>query len=126
VLLDSQRKLRTMKKNPAAVAVLQDKYDRLRQSLAQTGPISEGSVLQRSPATSGRSGYQWTRKVAGKTVAVALSQPQFAALQKAVANRRKLGKTIKEMEKLSRQIIFSTTRDTHRRKPLSKKVLGLI
>jgi hypothetical protein len=90
VLLDSQRKLRAMKKNPAAVAVLQEKYDRLRQSLAQTGPISEGSVLQRSPATSGRSGYQWTRKVAGKTVAVALSQPQFAALKKAVTNPARL------------------------------------
>jgi len=115
-----------MQKNPAQVAVLQEKYDRLRQSLAQTGPISEGSVLQRSAATSGRSGYQWTRKVAGKTVAVALSQPQFAALQKAVANERKLWKTIKEMEVLSRQIIFGTAPDTRRRKPLSKKALGLI
>ena len=115
-----------MQKNPAQVAVLQEKYDRLRQSLAQTGPISEGSVLQRSVAASGRSGYQWTRKVAGKTVAVALSQPQFAALQKAVANERKLRKIIKEMEILSRQIIFASTPDTHRRKPLSKRVLGLI
>ena len=115
-----------MQKNPAQVAVLQEKYDRLRQSLAQTGPISEGSVLQRSAATSGRSGYQWTRKVAGKTVAVALSQPQFAALQKAVANERKLWKTIKEMEKISHQIIFGTAPDTQRRKPLSKKALGLI
>jgi len=115
-----------MKKNPAAVAALQKKYDRLRQSLARTGPISEGSVLQRSAATSGRSGYQWTRKVAGKTVAVALSQPQYAALQKAVANERKLWKTIEEMEKISRQIIFGTVPDTKRRMPLSKKVLGLI
>ena len=115
-----------MQKNPAQVAVLQEKYDRLRQNLAQTGLISEGSVLHRSVAASGRSGYQWTRKVAGKTVAVALSQPQFAALQKAVANERKLGKIIKEMQVLSRQIIFGTVPDTRRRKPLSKKVLGLI
>ena len=115
-----------MKKNPTALAVLQGKYDRLRQSLARTGPISEGSVLQRSVTTSGRSGYQWTRKVAGKTVAVALSQPQFAALQKAVANERKLWKTIKEMQKISRQNIFASTPDTSRRKPLSKIVLGLI
>ena len=64
--------------------------------------------------------------MAGKTVAVALSQPQFAALQKAVANERKLWKTIKEMQILSRQIIFGTVPDTRRRKPLSKKVLGLI
>ncbi len=115
-----------MQQAPAQVVVLQQKYDRLRQRLAQTGLISEGSALQRSAATSGRSGYQWTRKVAGKTVAVALSQPQFAALQKAVANERKLWKTVKEMEKISRQIIFASTPDTHRRKPLSKKVLGLI
>ena len=115
-----------MKQNPAALAVLQEKYDCLRQSLAQTGHVSEGSVLQRSVAASGRSGYQWTRKVAGKTVAVALSQPQFAALQKAVANERKLWKIIKEMQKISRQIIFASTPDTRRRKPLSKKVLGII
>ena len=115
-----------MQKNPAQVAVLQEKYDQLRQSLAQTGLISEGSVLHRSVAASGRSGYQWTRNVAGKTVAVALSQPQFAALQKAVANERKLWKTIKEMQILSRQIIFGTVPDTRRHKPLSKKVLGLI
>jgi hypothetical protein len=115
-----------MQKNSAQVAVLQARYDRLRQSLARTGHISEGSVLARSVAASGRSGYQWTRKVAGKTVAVALSQPQFAALKKAVANERKLRKTIKEMEILSRQIIFGTAPDTRRRKPLSKKVLGLI
>jgi hypothetical protein len=115
-----------MKKKPAALSVLQDKYDRLRQSLARTGPISAGSVLQRSARTSGRSGYQWTRKVAGKTVAVALSQPQFAALQTAVANERKLWRTIQAMEKISRQIIFETVPDTRRRKPLSKKALGLI
>ena len=115
-----------MKKSPAELSVLEEKYDRLCASLARTGPISEGSVLQRSTATSGRSGYQWTRKVAGKTVAVALSQPQFAALQKAVANERKLWKTIKEMQILSRQIIFGTVPDTRRRKPLSEKVLGLI
>ena len=118
--------MQLMKKNPAALTGWQKKYDRLRQSLARTGPISAGSVLQRSAATSGRSGYQWTRKVAGKTVAVALSQPQFAALQKAVANERKLWRTIQAMEKISRQIIFETVPDTRRRKPLSKKALGLI
>ncbi len=115
-----------MKKNQTRLAGLRKKYDRLRQSLARTGPISAGSVLHRTAATSGRSGYQWTRKVAGKTVAVALSQPQFAALQKAVANERKLWKTIQEMEKISRQIIFGTVPDTQRRKPLSEKALGLI
>jgi hypothetical protein len=105
---------------------LQRQYDRLRQNLARTGYISQGSVLQRSPATSGRSGYQWTRKVAQKTVSVSLSVDQYAALKKAIANERQLWRTVQQMERISRQIIFGSTTDTHRRKRLSKKVLGLI
>ena len=109
-----------------ARAVLEQRYDRLRQKLAQTGYISRGSVLARSVATSGRSGYQWTRKVAGKTVSVALSPEQFEAMKQAVANHRELSRTIEQMEKISRQILFQTAADTRRRKPLVKKVLGTI
>lgn len=114
-------------KNPSeALAELKREYDRLRKSLAQIGYISQGSVLQRSVATSGRSGYQWTRKVAQKTLTVSLSPTQFAALKQAVTNERKLWKTLQQLEKVSRQIIFASTSDTQRRKPLSKKVMGLI
>jgi len=49
---------------------MEQQYDRLRKSLAQLGYISQGSVLARSMATSGRSEYQWTRKVAQKTITV--------------------------------------------------------
>src|SRR5437773_5046660 len=105
---------------------LQRHYDRLRQKLARIGYISRGSVLARSVATSGRSGYQWTRKVAGKTVTVSLSQEQFEAMKQAVSNQRELRRTIEQMEKLSRQILFQTTPDTRRRKPLREKVLGTI
>jgi hypothetical protein len=115
-----------MKKPSESVPALQGEYDRLRQSLGQTGYISQGSVLQRSVAASGRSGYQWTRKVAQKTVTVSLSPTQFAALKQAVANERKLWKTVAQMERVSRRIIFASTPDTRRRKRLSKKVLGLI
>jgi len=110
---------------PKALAALKAEYQRLRRSLAQTGYISQGSVQQRSVAASGRSGYQWTRKVAQKTVSVALSQAQFEAMQEAVGNERKLWKTIQAMERVSRQIIFASMSDTRRRKRLSKKVLGL-
>lgn len=110
----------------APLAALKAEYDRLRQSLTRSGYISQGSVLQRSVPASGRSGYQWTRKVAQKTVTVSLSQPQFTAMKQAVANERKLWKTIQQMERVSRQIIFASTTDTQRRKRLSKKVLGLI
>jgi len=118
-------KIDRMKKDAAALRTLQAAYRRLRQRLAAVGYISQGSVLQRSVATSGRSGYQWTRKVAQKTVTVSLSRSQFQALAHAVANQRKLRATIQEMERISRQIIFASTSDTRRRKRLSKKVLGL-
>jgi hypothetical protein len=114
-----------MKLRPSSLPSLQAQYDRLRKSLAHIGYITQGSVLQRSVAASGRSGYQWTRKVAQKTISVSLSPAQFSALRQAVANERKLWKTIQQMERLSRQIIFASTPDTNRRKRLSNKVLGL-
>jgi hypothetical protein len=110
---------------PETLAALKAQFKRLRQSLARTGYLSQGSVQQRSVAASGRSGYQWTRKVAQKTVSVALSQAQFEAMKAAVVNERKLWKTIQEMERVSRRIIFASASDTRRRKRLSKKVLGL-
>jgi hypothetical protein len=115
-----------MRNKPASVAALKGQYERLRKSLARIGYVSQGSVLQRSVAASGRSGFQWTRKVAQKTVSVSLSRPQFAAMKQAVANERKLWKTIHQMERVSRQIIFASTPDTQRRKRLSRKDLGLI
>jgi len=115
-----------MRKLSRSVPALQRQYDRLRQSLARIGLISQGSVLERSALTSGRSGFQWTRKVAQKTVSVALSREQFAAMREAVGNRRKLRKTLQQMENVSRQIIFASVADTRRRKRLSHKVLGTI
>ena len=60
--------LRMKKTTSPPRAALEKHYDRLRQKLARTGYISRGSVLARSVATSGRSGYQWTRKVKGKEI----------------------------------------------------------
>src|SRR5437899_10952971 len=114
-----------MKKTVSAQS-LQRHYQRLCSSLASTGYISQGSVLDRSTLRPPRSGYQWTRKVARKTITVALSPQQFQSLGKAIQDRRNLQKTVAKMEKLSRQILFGTLPDTHRRKPLQKQVLGLI
>jgi hypothetical protein len=116
----------SMKTGSPALAALEQQYDRLRKSLAQIGYISQGSVLARSVATSGRSGYQWSRKVAQKTITVSLSRQQFVAMKEAVQNERKLWITIQQMEKLSRHILFATLPDTRRRKRLAKKVLGTI
>ena len=115
-----------MKNSSRSLVALEKQYDQLRRSLAQTGYISQGSVLARSAATSGRSGYQWTRKVAQKTISVALSPQQFVAMKEAILNERKLWKTIRKMETISRQILFASLPDTRRRKRLANKVLGLI
>src|SRR3974390_3168336 len=115
-----------MNKKSATTDPRQAHYQRLCASLADTGYISQGSVLDRSPLRPPRSGYQWTRKVAKKTITVALSAAQFLSLRQAVANRRKLQETIRKMERLSRQILFASLPDTHRRKSFPKKILGLI
>ena len=124
--LDSQPKMAPMKKTSAAPSSWKREYARLRKSLASLGYISQGSVLDRATLRHPRSGYQWTRKVAGKTITVALSPQQFPALRRAVENHRKLSKTIKKMEILSRRILLANLPNPPRRKRLSRKVLGLI
>ena len=100
-------------------------YARLRSHLAQVGWISEGYVQDRGPGAGGPH-YQWTRKVRGKTVSVALSREQYEWLQSAIANWRQVQQTLQEMQRLSRQVLFETVPHPPRRKRLSKKVLGLI
>ena len=100
-------------------------YARLRQRLDNLGWISEGYVQDRGPGAGGPC-YQWTRKVRGKTLSVALSREQYEWLRTAIANWREVQDTLKEMQRLSRQVLFATMPHPHRRKRLGKKVLGLI
>jgi hypothetical protein len=115
-----------MKKKVVPSDSLQRQYQRLCSNLANIGYISQGSVVDRSRLRPARSGYQWTRKVAQKTITVALSPEQFQALRQAIKNRRTLQRTIGKMERLSREILFKTVPDTRRHKPLPKRTLGLI
>lgn len=103
----------------------QDQYARLRQQLAQIGWISEGYVQNRGPGAGGPC-YQWTRKVKGKTVSVALSKEQFEWLQEAIAQWRQAQALLREMQRLSRRVLFETMPHPPRRKKLGKKVLGLM
>jgi hypothetical protein len=73
-----------------------------------------------------RTGFQWTRKIGQKTVTIALSAEQFQAMKQAIQNRRRLRKIVRTMEVLSRQILFATTRDTRRFKPLKIRDLRLV
>ena len=100
-------------------------YRRLCQRLTQTAWISEGYVQDRGPGAGGPC-YQWTRKVRAKTVSVALSKEQYEWLKSAIANWRAMQAVIKEMQKLSRQVLFATVPNPPRRKRLGKRVLGLI
>ena len=65
------------KKPPPVLARLERKYADCRRQLSGIGYISQGSVQDRTARTGGGAGYQWTRKVAAKTVTVSLTQQQF-------------------------------------------------
>ena len=115
-----------MKPTPSKGAAAQRRYEQLRQRLARVGYISQGSVQDRTARKGGGAGYQWTRKVAQKTITVSLTAEAFRQLRQAINNYRNLGRHLKEMERLSRQIIFETAPHPGRRKQLSPKVLGII
>jgi hypothetical protein len=57
---------------------------------------------------------------------VALSREQYEWLRAAIANWRQAQQTLKEMQRLSRKVLFRTVPHPPRRKRLGKKVLGLI
>jgi hypothetical protein len=100
-------------------------YQQLLRRLSSTEWLSEGYVQDRGPGAGGPC-YQWTRKVRGKTVSVALSKEQYDWLREAITNWRMVQKTLKEMQRLSRQELFETVPGPKRRKRLGKRVLGTI
>ena len=108
-----------------SVAQAQQDYARLKERLAKLSWISEGYAQDRGPGAGGPC-YQWTRKVKGKTVSVALSKEQFEWLHAAIQNWKRLKTTLTQMQRLSREELFETIPGTKRRKPLGKRVLGLI
>ena len=110
---------------PPACARWAADYRTLRAALAASGWISEGYVQDRGPGAGGPC-YQWTRKVRGKTLSVALSREQYEWLREAIANWRRVQATLKAMQRLSRQVLFATVPHPPRRKRLSKKGLGLV
>lgn len=110
-----------MKTDPEKIKA---EYEQLRARLAQVGWMSQGYVQDRGPGAGGPC-YQWTRKVKGKTVSVALSKEQYQALAQAIENWRQAEDILNQMQALSRQLIFGSLPDIPRRKPLNKKVLGI-
>lgn len=100
-------------------------YQRLRQSLARTGWIALGSLVERTRPGQGGPRYQWSRRVGPKTVTVALSAQQYAWLKEAIANQRTVWDILLQMQQLTVEHALSNLPNPHRRKRLSKKRLGL-
>jgi len=99
--------------------------EKLREGLTRVGWISEGYVQDRGPGAGGPC-YQWTRKVRGKTVSVALSKEQYEWMVEAIEQWKQVQVTLKEMQRLSRQELFETMPNPNRRKPLAPEVLGTV
>lgn len=91
-------------------------YQQLCRQLAVIEWICQGSVMKRSYQRPARNGpktygpyYSWTRKVANKTVTVALSLAQYHAMQSAIAKHRRMEGILDRMRRLSEKVIFGTT-----------------
>ena len=104
---------------------LDPQYDQLRRRLALVSYLSQGSVQDRTARIGGGAGYQWTRKVSQKTITVSLTEEQFRQMREAVNNYRQVRRLLRQMEILSRKIIFQKAPHPRRRKRLSGKVLGI-
>lgn len=113
------------KAKPATHHPLPAAYRRLRARLGQVGWLALGSVLERNLPGQGGPRYQWSRRVEGKTITVALSAEQFAWLKAAIANQRKASDLLSQMHQLSLEYMWRRLPSTSRRKRLSKKTLGL-
>jgi hypothetical protein len=122
--IDTPVKMTEMSRPTNSADRPQQQYELLRRRLAQLGYISQGSVQDRTARRGGGAGYQWTRKVDQKTITVSLTAEQFAKMKQAVTNYRELRQHLRQMEKLSRSIIFQTSPHPGRYKRLSQKVLG--
>jgi len=105
--------------------LLLPEYRRLRQSLAQTGWVALGSLVERTRPGQGGPRYQWSRRVGKKTVTVALSAQQYAWLKEAIANQRLVWETLMRMQHLAAQYALQNLPNPPRRKRPSKRRLGL-
>jgi hypothetical protein len=117
--------MKTVKTKTSPPAALPAAYRRLRARLSQVGWIALGSLLERKSPGQGGPRYQWSRRVEGKTVTVALSSEQFVWLKRAVANQRRVWTLLDQMNQLTLAYMWKNLPGTARRKHLSHKTLGL-
>lgn len=113
-----------MKSSGSAARALPAAYLRLQAELGRTGWVALGSVVERDKPGQGGPRYQWSRRVEGKTVTVALSAEQFTWLGKAIANQRRVWSILERMHRITLRQMWKSLPSTSRRKRLSKRTLG--
>ena len=94
-------------------------YEALKRSLLEVGLVQVGSVnkrMDRRPDAKGvmreRGPYwQWTRKEGGNTKTVNLSAAQVRLWKRAIAEHRRLERTMRAMRALSLRILRKMTGD---------------
>ena len=100
----------------AALAELEGRYAALARSLGEIGFIAQGSLTQRfthcnkpgcrcgavPPRLHGPY-WQWTAKVAGRTVTRRLGDAEAARYREWIANDRLLRRTVKQMREVAEQ-----------------------
>lgn len=98
-------------------------YRRLQSQLAKTSWISQGSLLCRPliRCVAGRivkkgPYYLWTSKVKSKTVCLALSKAQYRVLAQAIANQRRVQKTLERMQASTLQLVLKKVPGVTKRK----------
>ena len=98
-------------------------YEKLGLQLAHTGWICQGSVvcrplIHRINGRQVKKGpyYLWTCKVQGQTACVSLSQQQYQLIREAIANNRRLMKTIARMQALTLKTILNNVPGVTKRK----------
>ena len=101
-----------------------ERYGALKRQVADLPPIRRGSLVRRfmpcgkpgcrcqaSPPQLHGPYYQWTRKVRGKTATVRINKAQAKLLREWIANGRRLGRLVRQMEKVSLRLTERFLRD---------------
>ena len=98
-------------------------YRQLQDQLHHPGWICHGTVvarplLRRIRGRKVKKGpyYLWTSKVKGRTVCLALSKTQHRVLAQAIANNRRLQKTLERMQALTLKLVLRKLPGVRKRK----------
>ena len=98
------------------LAQMQKTMDKLKEKLAGTGLLLQGTIAERNIQRGTGSKkknygpyYQWTFKQGGKTATVNLSASQVEEFQKAIDNNKKIEAVMEDVRNLSREILELST-----------------